>query len=107
MQTQSGVQQNSSLSKFAVGAHPIIEHFIETLRIREIISSYMATDKRMKLEDGKTLVLLIHNILTSPNPLYEMEDWLQPLDAEKVGLRPEETKWIQDEIGRASCRERV
>ena len=102
MQTQTGVQQNSSLSKFAVGAHPILEHFIETLRIREIISSYMATDKRMKLEDSKTLMLLIHNILTSPNPLYEMEDWLQPLDAEKVGLRPEETKWIQDDrIGRA------
>ena len=102
MQTQNGVQQNSSLSKFFAGAHPIIEHFIETLRIREIIGSYMAADKRMKLEDGKALVLLIHNILTSPNPLYEMEDWLQPLDAEKVGLRPQETKWIQDDrIGRA------
>jgi hypothetical protein len=38
-------------------------------------------------------------------PLYEMEDWLKPLDAEKVGLRPEETKWIQDDrIGRALAR---
>ena len=102
MQTQNGLNQNSSLSKFVVGAHPIIEHFIETLRIREIIGSYLPTDKRMKLDDGKALALLIHNILTSPSPLYEMEDWLKPLDAEKVGLRPEETKWIQDDrIGRA------
>jgi transposase len=102
MQTQNGLKQNSSLSKFVVGAHPIIEHFIETLRIREIIGSYMRTDKRMKLDDSKALALLIHNILTSPNPLYEMEDWLKPLDAEKVGLRPEEIKWIQDDrIGRA------
>ena len=102
MQTQNGLNQNSSLSKFVLGAHPIIEHFIETLRIREIIGSYLPTDRRMKLDDGKTLALLIHNILTSPNPLYEMEDWLKPLDAEKVGLRPEETKWIQDDrIGRA------
>jgi transposase len=31
-----------------------------------------------------------------------MEDWLKPLDAEKVGLRLEETRWIQDDrIGRA------
>jgi len=81
MQTQNGLKQNSSLSKFVVGAHPIIEHFIETLRIREIIGSYMRTDKRMKLDDSKALALLIHNILTSPNPLYEMEDWLKPLDA--------------------------
>jgi len=102
MQTQNGLNQNSSLSKFVVGAHPIIEHFIETLRIREIIGSYLPTDRRMKLDDGKALALLIHNILTSPNPLYEMEDWLKPLDAEKIGLRPEETKWIQDDrIGRA------
>jgi len=102
MQTQNGVQQNSSLSKFVVGAHPIIEHFIETLRIREIIGSYMPTDKRLKLDDSKALVLLIHNILTSPRPLYEMGDWLEPLDAETVGLHPEETKWIQDDrIGRA------
>ena len=102
MQTQNGLNQNSSLSKFVLGAHPIIEHFIETLRIREIIGSYLPTDRRMKLDDGKALALLIHNILTSPNPLYEMEDWLKPLDAEKVGLRPEETKWIQDDrIGRA------
>ena len=102
MQTQNGLNQNSSLSKFVVGAHPIIEHFIETLRIREIIGSYLPTDRRMKLDDGKALALLIHNILTSPSPLYEMEDWLKPLDAEKVGLRPEETKWIQDDrIGRA------
>ena len=28
---------NASLTKFVLGAHPIIEHFIETLRIREII----------------------------------------------------------------------
>ena len=102
MQTQNGVQQNSSLSKFVVGAHPIIEHFTETLRIREIIGSYMPTDKRLKLDDSKALVLLIHNILTSPRPLYEMGDWLEPLDAETVGLHPEETKWIQDDrIGRA------
>ncbi len=102
MQTQNGLNQNSSLSKFVLGAHPIIEHFIETLRIREIIGSYLPTDRRMKLDDGKALALLIHNILTSPAPLYEMEDWLKPLDAEKVGLRPEETKWIQDDrIGRA------
>ena len=38
MQIQNGLRKNSSLSKFVVGAHPIIEHFIEMLRIREIIS---------------------------------------------------------------------
>ncbi len=105
MKVQNGVKKNSSLAKFVLGAHPIIEHFIGKLRIREIIGTYVRTDKRMKLDDGKTLALLIHNILTTQNPLYEMEDWLAPLDAEKVGLQPDETTLIQDDrIGRALAR---
>ena len=83
MQIQGGLRKDSSLTKFVLGAHPIIEHFIEILRIREIIGTYVPTDKRMKLDDEKVLGLLIHNILTTPYPLYEMKDWLKPLDAEK------------------------
>ena len=105
MQTQRGVQRDSSLTKFVLGAHPIIKHFIDMLQIREIISTYVQTDKRMRLGDDKVLTLLIHNILTTPHALYEMEAWLKPLDAEKVGLEPEEPACIQDDrIGRALAR---
>ena len=105
MQSQRGLRKDSSLSKFVLGAHPIIEHFIGMLRIREAISTYVPSDKRMKVEDDKILTLLIHNILTTPYPLYEMADWLKPLDAEKLGLTPEETKYIQDDkIGRGLAR---
>ena len=41
MQIQRGLKKDSSLTKFVLGAHPIIEHFIETMRIREIISTYV------------------------------------------------------------------
>jgi hypothetical protein len=105
MQIQQGIKKDSSLTKFVLRAHPIIEHFIEMLRIREIISTYVRTDKRMKLDDDKVLTLLIHNILISPNALYEMKDWLKPLDAGKVGLIPEEVPFIQDDrVGRALTR---
>jgi transposase len=105
MQIQRGLKKDSLHTRFVLGAHPIIEHFIEKLHIREILSTYMRTDKRMKLDDDKVLTLLIHNILTSPNALYEMEDWLKPLDAEKVGLTPKEAAFIQDDrTGRALAR---
>ena len=105
MQTQRGIKKDSSLTKFVLRVHPIIEHFIEMLHIRETISTYVRTDKRMKLDDDKVLTLLIHNILTSPNALYEMKDWLKPLDAGKVGLTPEEAPFIQDDrVGRALAR---
>jgi hypothetical protein len=51
MQIQRGLKKDSVHTKFVLGAHPIIEQFIETMRIREIISTYMASDKRMKLGD--------------------------------------------------------
>ena len=105
MQIQRGLKKDSVHTKFVLGAHPIIEQFIEAMRIREIISTYMASDKRMKLDDDKVLTLLIHNILTTPHPLYEMEDWLRPLDAESVGLTPRESTFIQDDrMGRALAR---
>ena len=105
MEIQRGLKKDSVHSKFVLGAHPIIEQFIETMRIREIISTYMASDKRMKLDDDKVLTLLIHNILTTPNPLYEMEDWLRPLDVERLGLSPQEACHIHDDkIGKGLYR---
>jgi len=105
MQIQRGLKKDSSLTKFVLGTHPVIEHFMQRMRIREMISTYMPADKRMSLEDDKVLAVLIHNILTTPNALYEMQDWLKPLDPEKVGLKPKEKKFIQDDrIGRALAR---
>jgi|TARA_Y100000031_G_scaffold155203_1_gene205159 transposase len=102
MQIQRGLKKDSVHTKFVLGAHPIIEHFIEKMRIRQMMSTYLRSDKRMRLDDDKTLTLLIHNILTTPIALYEMEDWLQPLDAEKLGLTPRESTLIQDDrMGRA------
>lgn len=105
MQIQRGLKSDSIHTKYVLGSHPIIEHFIETMRIREIISTYLRADKRMKLHDDQVLTLLIHNILTTSNALYEMQDWLEPLDAEKLGLRPQETPFIQDDkIGKSLFR---
>lgn len=105
MQTQRGMKKDSRLTKFVLGAHPIIEQFIERMQIREIINTYLPSDKRMNVDDGQVLGLLIHNILTTPYALYEMQDWLKPLDAESVGLRPEETVHIQDDrVGRGLAR---
>ena len=84
-------------SKFPILLRTDSSVLIETMRIRDIISTYMRADKRMKLDDDKVLAMLIHNILTTPNPLFEMEDWLKPLDADKLGLRSKETNFIQDD----------
>jgi len=97
MQSQPGLHKDAILTKCVLGAHPIIEHFLELMRVRDIINTYMASDKRQKLDDGSILTLLIHNILTTPHPLYEMQDWLKPLDAQHLGLDPDAWQYIQDD----------
>ena len=97
MQSQPGLHKDAVLTKFVFGAHPIIEHFLELMRLRDIINTYLADDKRQKLDDGSILTLLIHNILTTPHPLYEMQDWLKPLDAKQLGLEPDASLYIQDD----------
>jgi len=84
--TQPALQRNAEHRRFVIEAHPIIQTFVEKLRIPEIIAAYIKQDKRMTLPVEKTLTVLIHNILTTPMAMYELGDWLAPLDEQSVGL---------------------
>jgi transposase len=102
MYTQQGLKKDHLLTKFVLGVHPIIQHFIEKLRIPEIIGTYVGSDNRRKVDTENVLCLLIHNFLTSPSPLYEIQDWLKPLDVRMLGLSHHESTFIYDErIARA------
>jgi len=102
MITQPSGRKNALLSKFALGVHPIIEHFLQKLRIRELIATYIPQDQRTTIPIERTLNVLIHNILTAPQPLYALADWLMPLDGLCVGLEPHEANHIHDDrVGQA------
>lgn len=92
-----GLKKDLALKKHLIGAHPIIQFFIDKLKIDEIIGSYVRQDKRMKLSIEKTICVMIHNCLTSPMPMYEFSDWLSPLDEEKLGLQTGEASLINDD----------
>jgi transposase len=102
MHIQYGLRKNNILNKFVLGSHPIIQYFIDKLRIPDIIGTYAGSDKRRKVDTEKVLCLLIHNFLTSPLPLYEIQDWLKPLDGGTLGLDQRDIGFIYDErIARA------
>jgi transposase len=99
---QKGLQKSSKLIKRFLGAHPIINFFIDQLNIGQIISSCIKQDERLTLPLDKSLIVLIHNILTSPMPMYEILDWSKTLDEESVGLGKNEAELLNDDrIGRA------
>src|SRR4029078_9496927 len=102
MHIQAGIKKGHVLKKFILGVHPIIQHFIEKLRITEIIGTHVGSDKRRKVDTENVLSLLIHNCLTSPSPLYEIQDWIKPLDIRTLGISSQESEFIYDErIARA------
>jgi len=97
MITQPSWRPNALLRKFVLGAHPIIEHYLQKLRIGELIATYIAQDQRIKLPMERTLSLLIHNILTTPMPMYALADWLAPLDEQCLGLEPAQVACVHDD----------
>jgi len=101
MRLQRGLKKETFLKKYFLGAHPIIQHYMDVLGVSEVIGSYVPSDKRKKLETEDVLSLLIHNILTAPSSLYEFETWLQPIDLKAIHYDETLNDYIYDErIGR-------
>lgn len=99
---QKGLHESSKLIKRFLGVHPIINFFIDQLNIGQIISSCIKQDARLVMPLDQSLILLVHNILASPMPMYEISDWSKTLDEENVGLGENESELINDDrIGRA------
>lgn len=102
MITQKNIKKDASLKRYVLGSHPIINFFINKLNLPDILSSYLPYDARMNITHDKPLMVLIHNILTSPAPLYEIPDWMQPLDLEHLNFELNQVSCLNDDrIGRA------
>lgn len=102
MQSQLGLKRDTIHRKYALGAHPIIHTYMHKLGLTDIIGSHIKQDMRTKLPCEKTISLVIHNILTTPMPLYEFQDWLKPLDEDVLGIADAEVPFINDDrVGKA------
>ena len=102
MLIQKSIRKNVIHKRFMLGAHPIIQFFINKLNIADCIGSYISQDKRLKLSNEKALIVLIHNILTSPTPLYEIYDWAKIIDELILGLETNDISFLNDDrIGKA------
>lgn len=97
MIVQKGMKPNIVHKRSVLGAHPIINFFMEKMNIPQIIGSSLIQDCRLTLSYEKIVTLLIHNILTSPTPLYEIADWIKPIDEEYLGLEPNDDDNINDD----------
>ena len=60
MITQPGWRKGNVLKKFVIQAHPIIQTYLEKLKIAELIATYIKQDQRLKLPVEQTLCVLLN-----------------------------------------------
>ena len=86
-----------------IGALPIINHFIQRLRLEELLQEHLPReDKRVKVPAAKALLVLLRNLLISRQPLYGMGEWAAGYTPDLLGLTLEELEALSDDgVGRA------
>lgn len=93
--------QHRRLKKAVLGAHPLIQYYLEKLRLNEILKTYIKTNSRLTMPVEKGIGVIVHNILTERSPLYAMGDWIIPLDLDSLGLCPDDAAMLNDDrLGR-------
>lgn len=86
----------------SIGTLPLLNRFIERLRLKEVIAKHIPRDKRDKIDPALTLLLLLCNVLTSRRPLYQIPEWARSFDLGLMGLPPDVRKHLNDDrIGRS------
>ena len=86
-----------------IGALPILNHFIERLRLEQWLRECLPPeDQRVKVPAAKALLVLLRNLLISREPLYGMGEWAADYAADVLGLTPGELEALNDDgVGRA------
>ena len=86
-----------------IGALPILDHFIERLRLEQWLQECLPPeDKRVKVPAAKALLVLLRNLLISREPLYGMGEWAAGYAPDLLGLTRDELKALSDDaVGRA------
>jgi transposase len=87
---------SATLKVHLLGACPIIRHFLERMDLERIIQSCLPPSS-LTLSHGKTLSVLIQNLIISPAPLYRIAEWANPFDASALGLNESDKEVLNDD----------
>ena len=91
------------LSSRAIGALPIVSHFLDRLGLEAILARYLpAGDVRALMAVSRVIRTLVINLCLEREPLYGIGEWAARYDARALGLEPEEVALLcDDRVGRA------
>jgi transposase len=91
------------LNSRRIAALPILEHFLDRLRLREFLRDHLPhEDGRTRVPTATALLVLLRNLLISREPLYGVGEWAARYEPELLGLSDSQLAALNDDrIGRA------
>lgn len=63
-----------------LGPHPLIRHCLTRLNVEGTLRSHLPQGRTGALNHGQATCVLVQNILTSPGPLYRLENRVAPIE---------------------------
>lgn len=94
--------EHLSLTHERLGSLPVVNWFLERLRLTEILERYLpADDARLRLAPATVVALLVRNIVVSHEPLYALSEWAAPYQASLLDLGEGDLSVLNDDrVGR-------
>ena len=80
-----------------LGAHPLIEFFLQRLGVARILDKHIHSNRDPILSHGTAISVLVHNVLVSRDPLYRLSEWIEPIEPKALGLSAEQKLAINDD----------
>ena len=96
-----------TLNSCRVGALPVLDRFIERLRLEQFLRDHLPRDdRRSRVPTATGLLLLLKNLLMSREPLYGLGEWAARHVPELLGLSTAQLPSLNDDrVGR--CLDRL
>jgi transposase len=93
---------DKTLRSYTVGAAPIIQQFLRRMNLAEILQRHLPVeDGRTKVPTATGLLLLVHNVLISREPIYGVADWASGYAPDLLGLSEQQLAALNDDrLGR-------
>jgi len=85
-----------------VGELPILNHFLEKLKVRTLLEKYIPSNTTQKLNHSDTILILVKNVLIERNPFYQFSEWVIQYDSNLIGIGNTSPSILNDDrIGRS------
>ena len=94
--------RGKTLNSYRIGALPIINRFLERMRLAEFLRSYLPpADRRCRIAPTIGVMLLLKNVLLCREPLYGVGEWAARYAPEALGLVDNQLPSLNDDrVGR-------